>query len=84
MEQLEGDLLERELAAAQAAENRVIPLLGALLLMLVAALYLAFGQIARAARAEALAAQAEELAEAHDRAELLARELNHRSRTCSR
>ena len=77
-EELENSLLERELAASEAAEKRVIPLLAGLLVLLLAALYLGFRQIARAAHAEAQAAQAEELAEAHDRADLLARELNHR------
>jgi two-component sensor histidine kinase/CHASE3 domain sensor protein len=77
-ETLENDLLARELATTEVAEGRVIPLLAALLALLLAALYLGFVQIARAARAEAQAAQAEELAEAHDRADLLARELNHR------
>jgi two-component sensor histidine kinase len=77
-EQVENDLLERELLASEAAEKRVIPLLAGLLVLLLGALYLGFAQIARAARAEAQAAQAEELAEAHDRADLLARELNHR------
>ncbi|HTM96750.1 MAG TPA: CHASE3 domain-containing protein [Croceibacterium sp.] len=77
-EQLENNLLERELMASETAEKRVIPLLAGLLVLLLAALYLGFRQIARAAHAEAQAAQAEELAEAHDRADLLARELNHR------
>jgi len=77
-EQLENDLLEQELLASDAAERRVIPLLAGLLLLLLAALYLGFHQIVRAARAEAQAAQADALAKAHDRADLLARELNHR------
>jgi two-component sensor histidine kinase/CHASE3 domain sensor protein len=77
-EEVENNLLERELAASERAEKRVIPLLAGLLVLLLAALYLGFRQIARTARAEAQAAQAEELAEAHDRADLLARELNHR------
>lgn len=77
-EQFENDLLERELAAASDAEDRVIPLLALLLALLLGALWLSYKQIARAARAEAQAAQAAALAEAHDRADLLARELNHR------
>jgi len=77
-ERLENDLLARELLQSEQAEKRVIPLLAGLLALLLAALYLGFGQIVRAARAEAQAAQAEELAKAHDRADLLARELNHR------
>lgn len=77
-EQYENELLERELVATEDAEKRVVPLLAGLFALLVAALYLGFGQIVRAAHAEAQAAQAEQLAEAHDRADLLARELNHR------
>src|SRR5690606_22485808 len=50
-EQVENDLLERELLASEAAEKRVIPLLAGLLGLLLGALYLGFGQISRAARA---------------------------------
>jgi two-component sensor histidine kinase len=77
-ETLENELLERELAAASEAEDRVVPMLGGLLVLLLVGLFFSYTQIARAARAEGQAAQAVELAEAHDRADLLARELNHR------
>lgn len=77
-EQLENQLLERELNATSSAEDRVVPMLAALLILLLGSLFFSYTQIARAARAEARAAQAAELEEAHDRADLLARELNHR------
>lgn len=69
-----------DVASSQTAEleARIVPLLLALLSVVVGALALGLWQIARAARAEAQAAQAPALAEARDRADLLARELNHR------
>jgi two-component sensor histidine kinase len=73
---------QRELRAATGdaarAEARLLPLLGGLLLLLVIAMVLNYGLVTRAARAEAEAAQAAVVAEARDRADLLARELNHR------
>jgi two-component sensor histidine kinase len=56
----------------------MLPLLAGLLGLIVLALGLGLWQVARAARAEAAAQQAGALAEARDRADLLARELNHR------
>ncbi|MGN6498529.1 MAG: sensor histidine kinase [Tsuneonella sp.] len=72
----------RDLGAATAdsarAEARLLPLLSGLMLLLVIAMVLNYGLVTRAARAEAEAAQAANVAEARDRADLLARELNHR------
>ena len=78
MEQIESRDLARATENAAAVEARVLPLLGLLLLMLLGSLGLGYWQVTRAARAAALEAYAEELAEANDRAELLTRELNHR------
>ena len=63
---------------AEASEARILPMLLILLVMIVLALGLGLAQIIRAADAEAQAANARELALARDRADLLARELNHR------
>jgi len=63
---------------ATASEGRILPILGVLLLFIVLALGLGLMQVIRTADAEARAANAGELAVARDRADLLARELNHR------
>jgi CHASE3 domain sensor protein len=60
------------------AEARVLPALLILFVMIVIALALSLWQVTRAARAESAAANAATIAEARDRADLLARELNHR------
>ena len=73
MEQIESRDLARATENAAAVEARVLPLLGLLLLMLLGSLGLGYWQVTRAARAAALEAYAEELAEANDRAELLTR-----------
>ncbi len=78
MERLETEILQKATDDAAAVEARVLPLLAMLLVMLLAALALAYWQVTRAARAAALEAHAQQLADANDRAELLARELNHR------
>lgn len=88
MEELRATLAELErgerarLAAARQdtaeLEARIVPLLLILLAVVCGALALGLWQIGRAAHAEAQAAQAGALAEARDRADLLARELNHR------
>ncbi|MBM0170747.1 CHASE3 domain-containing protein [Altererythrobacter sp. C41] len=78
MEQIENRILIRAASETARAEGRVLPLLGAVLLMLLVALVLGYVLVTRAARAEAEAAQAAALGEARDRADLLARELNHR------
>ncbi len=78
LERIELDLLGDAVAKTERAESRVMPLLGGLLALLAISLIAAGRLIARSARAEAVAAQARELAAARDRADLLARELNHR------
>ncbi|WP_230782911.1 sensor histidine kinase [Citromicrobium bathyomarinum] len=75
--QIENRLLDEQSARAQAAEARILPLLG-LLLLLVSAIVLGAVLVARTAQAETEAAQARELEVARDRANLLAQELNHR------
>lgn len=78
MERIEQDVLEQTTARSAVAEARVLPLLGLLLLMLLAASALGLRQALRSARVESAEAHADELAAARDRADLLARELNHR------
>lgn len=78
METIERAALDRARADAAAAERRVLPLLLGLLGLLAISLIASGRLIARSARAEAVAAQAQELAAARDRADLLAKELNHR------
>lgn len=78
MEEIEQSLLARAVADTAAAESRVLPMLSFLTVMVLIALAFGLWQTARAARAEAAEANASALREAHDRADLLARELNHR------
>ncbi len=78
LEAIESEQLERAIRDTESAEARVIPLLVGLSVLLLIALALGYRLVARAARADAEAAQAEFVAEARDRADLLARELNHR------
>lgn len=78
MEAIEFAILTQAREDTARAEQRVIPLLGGLLGLLAISLVASGRLIARSARAEAEAAQAQALAEARDRADLLARELNHR------
>jgi len=78
MEQIENAILGRATAKASQAEARVLPLLGGLLALLIVAMIAGAILVGRTARAEAEAAQAAALGEARDRADLLARELNHR------
>lgn len=78
LERIELAILGRAVQEAERAEGRVMPLLGGLLALLAISLIVAARLIARSARAEAVAAQAEALGEARDRADLLAHELNHR------
>lgn len=78
MERIEQDILAQATARSAKAEARVLPLLGLLLAMLLGAIAFGLRQAVRAARTEAAEANAAELAEARDRADLLARELNHR------
>ena len=78
MEVIELHVLGQASAQTARAEGRVLPLLGGLLVLLVIVLLVVIRLVARAALAEAEAAQAKALGEARDRADLLARELNHR------
>ena len=78
LERIEEQQLAEATADTAKAEGRVIPLLIALSLLLLIALALGYRLVGRAARADAEAAQATLVADARDRADLLARELNHR------
>ena len=78
METIENDLLAEQLAETARAESLVLPMLAALAILLILATISTIRLVARTARAEAEAAQAAKLTEARDRADLLARELNHR------
>lgn len=63
---------------AAKAEGRIVPSLALLFVVIVCALVLGLWQAIRTAQAEAAAANADAIAEARDRADLLAKELNHR------
>ncbi len=78
LEAIEQEQLDGATSATARAESQVLPLLAALFALLLIALALGFRLVRRAAKAEAEASQAAALAEARDRADLLARELNHR------
>jgi len=78
LEAIERMLLDDASRRTEAAEARILPLLGLLLVAMLAALALGLWQVVRTARAEVAASQAQSLADARDRADLLARELNHR------
>lgn len=78
MEAIENEILSDSAERVARTEARVLPLLGGVVLLLLVAVGLGYLLVTRTARAEAEAAQAQVLAEAHDRADLLARELNHR------
>lgn len=78
MEEIEQEILATATANTAAAEARVLPLLGLTLALVLLALGFGLWQTARGARAEMAEAHAAELAEARDRADLLARELAHR------
>lgn len=78
MEQIEGELLAAAAADTARAEARVLPLLIMVMILLTVALLFAYRLVVRAAQAEARAEQSAALAEARDRADLLAAELNHR------
>ncbi len=78
LEAIERDQLDAATRKVSDAESRVLPLLAALLALLLVTLVLGYRLVGRAARAEAIASQAALVAEARDRADLLARELNHR------
>ena len=78
MEQIESDLLEQTASDTARAESRVLPLLTGVMVLLLFSLLLGYRLVFRTARAEARAEQSAALSEARDRADLLARELNHR------
>ncbi|MBX7533743.1 CHASE3 domain-containing protein [Qipengyuania sp. 1XM1-15A] len=78
MEEIERRILAQQAEKTARIEGRVLPLLGGLIILLLVAIYLGSRLVTRAAKAEAEAAQAGALGEARDRADLLARELNHR------
>ena len=78
MEQIESDLLGRAASDTASAEARVLPLLAGVMGLLLLSLLFGYRLVSRTAQAEARAEQSAALAEARDRADLLARELNHR------
>ncbi|WP_127612310.1 sensor histidine kinase [Croceicoccus ponticola] len=78
MEGIEQGLLAKAVTKAATAEYRILPLLSLTLLLTLGSLALGLWQTVRATHAEAQAEQARDLAEARDRADLLAHELNHR------
>lgn len=78
MEQIEGELLGKAASDTARAEARVLPLLTGVMILLLFSLLLGYRLVFRTARAEARAEQSAALSEARDRADLLARELNHR------
>jgi two-component sensor histidine kinase len=78
LERIESGALGRAAGDAARIESRMLPLLGILVALIVVGLAFGLWLVARTARAEVAAANAGALAEARDRADLLARELNHR------
>lgn len=78
LEDIERIRLEQAVQRAAAAEAKILPSLAALFVVIVCALALGLWQAIRKAEAEALAEGAAAIAEARDRADLLAKELNHR------
>lgn len=78
LEASERAVLDRAEQRTADAEARIGPALGALFTILLTAIGLGLWQVTRTARIEEAAANAGAIAEARDRADLLARELNHR------
>lgn len=78
LEDIERVKLDEAVERAAVAESRILPSLAALFVVIVCALALGLWQAIRKAEAEALAEGAAAIAEARDRADLLAKELNHR------
>ncbi|MFN2099556.1 CHASE3 domain-containing protein [Altererythrobacter sp. MF3-039] len=78
MEEIETEILNNAITETARSEARVLPMLGGLSVLLLLAILSTVRLVARTARAEAEASQAQALGEARDRADLLARELNHR------
>lgn len=78
LEDIERVRLDAAAQHAADAEARILPSLAALFVVIVCALALGLWQAIRKAEAEALAEGAAAIAQARDRADLLAKELNHR------
>ncbi|MBA3054235.1 MAG: histidine kinase [Sphingomonadales bacterium] len=78
LETIEVAALRQASDKAATSEARILPALVVLLAFILLTLGLALVHIIRTADAEARAANAQELARARDRADLLSRELNHR------
>lgn len=78
LEDIERVRLDQAAQRAATAEARILPSLAALFVVIICALALGLWQAIRKAEAEALAEGAAAIAEARDRADLLAKELNHR------
>ncbi|HUQ13348.1 MAG TPA: CHASE3 domain-containing protein [Novosphingobium sp.] len=78
LETSERALLARTTEQVEREEQRLITLLAALVTAIVVTLALGLRLLVRAAQADSAEAQAHALGEARDRADLLARELNHR------
>lgn len=78
LESIEQVRLAQAVQNAAAAEAKILPSLAALFVVIVCALVLGLWQAIRKAEAEALAANAAVIEEARDRADILAKELNHR------
>lgn len=78
LEEIERVRLDEAVQSASSAEARILPSLAALFVVIVCALALGLWQAIRKAEAEAIAEGAAAISEARDRADLLAKELNHR------
>ncbi|MES2301610.1 MAG: CHASE3 domain-containing protein [Pseudomonadota bacterium] len=78
LEDIERVKMDEAVQRAAIAEARILPSLAALFVVIVCALALGLWQAIRKAEAEALAEGAAAISEARDRADLLAKELNHR------
>ena len=78
LETIEEEALARSVARSDATQARTLPLLAFLAVFLLLALSLGLWQIVRTAQAEAKVRDIVEVRRARERADLLARELNHR------
>lgn len=78
LERWKNIALKEAVTRSNSTEQAIIPLLALLAFTILLTLTLGLGLIVRHARATARANMADELAEARDRADLLAAELNHR------
>lgn len=78
IEDIENYLLAEAIAETTRFEGRVLQMLAALLVVMIVAIAFGYMLITRNIRAESEAAQAVALGQARDRADLLAKELNHR------